>query len=150
MNDVLILCCDENMETFYRWDDNNSEWIVHGIVFPDDSEFTQYGVSEMTSDAGLPDSYRILVKTTTEPQSVEIDVVPNTQRIDITLDDNIEVETLKIDIDDYDDSVYDASVNVNHVKVEDEPIKTHVQLELTKNTVSDEKLKVYLTDIFSI
>lgn len=145
--EIKILCSDENMETFYRFDSDSSQWIPFKYEIPTDEEFYEYGITDFTSDEGLPNEYRVIIKSDGELEDgVGVSVVPNEQTIQIVLEDNQLVGSHFVDMNDFDKSVYDVKTDVHRRKLPNNTI-IDAQLKINKKQDSDNIAKIYLMDI---
>ena len=145
--EIKILCSDENMETFYRFDSDSSQWIPFKYEIPTDEEFYEYGINDFTSDEGLPNEYKIIIKSDGELEDgVGVLVVPNEQTIQIVLEDDQLVSSHFIDTNDFNKSVYDVKADIHRRKLPDNTI-IDVQLKINKKQDSDDIAKIYLMDI---
>lgn len=143
----FMMCSDENMETFYRFDSDNSQWIPFKYEMPTDEEFYEYGITDISSDEGLPNKYKIIFKSDDElDEGVGVSVVPNEQTIQIVLEDNQLVGSHFVDTNDFDKSVYDVKTDIHRRKLSDNTI-IDVQLKINKKQESDDIAKIYLMDI---
>lgn len=143
----FMICSDENMETFYRFDSDNSQWIPFKYEMPTDEEFYEYGITDITSDEGLPNKYKIIFKSDDVlDEGVGVSVVPNEQTIQIVLEDDQLVGSYFVDTNDFDKSVYDVKTNIRRRKLSDNTI-IDVQLKINKKQESDDIAKIYLMDI---
>ena len=143
----FMMCSDENMETFYRFDSDNSQWIPFKYEMPTDEEFYEYGITDITSDEGLPNKYKIIFKSDDElDEGVGVSVVPNEQTIQIVLEDDQLVGSYFVDTNDFDKSVYDVKADIHRRKLPDNTI-IDVQLKINKKQESDDIAKIYLMDI---
>lgn len=145
--EIKILCSDENMETFYRFDSGSSQWIPFKYEIPTDEEFYEYGITDFTSDEGLPNKYKIIFKSDDELEDgVGVSVVPNEQTIQIVLEDDQLVGSYFVDTNDFDKSVYDVKTNIRRRKLPDNTI-INVRVKINKKQESDDIAKIYLIDI---
>lgn len=145
--EIKILCSDENMEVFYRFDSDSSQWIPFKYEMPTDEEFYEYGITDFTSDEGLPNEYRVIIKSDDELEDgVGVLVVPNEQTIQIVLEDDQLVSSHFIDTNDFNKSVYEVKADIHRRKLPDNTI-IDVQLKINKKQDSDDIVKVYLMDI---
>ena len=145
--EIKILCSDENMETFYRFDSDSSQWIPFKYEIPTDEEFYEYGINDFTSDEGLPNEYRVIIKSDGELEDgVGVLVVPNEQTIQIVLEDDQLVSSHFVDTNDFNKSVYDVKADIHRRKLPDNTI-IDVQLKINKKQDSDDIAKIYLMDI---
>lgn len=145
--EIKILCSDENMETFYRFDSDSSQWIPFKYEMPTDEEFYEYGITDVTSDEGLPNEYKIIIKSDDElGDGIGVSVVPNEQTIQIVLEDNQLVSSHFVDTNDFDKSVYDVKADIHRRKLPDNTV-IDVQLKINKKQESDNIVKIYLMDI---
>lgn len=145
--EIKILCSDENMETFYRFDSDSSQWIPFKYEIPTDEEFYEYGITDFTSDEGLPNEYRVIIKSDGELEDgVGVLVVPNEQTIQIVLEDDQLVSSHFIDTNDFNKSVYEVKADIHRRKLLDNTI-IDVQLKINKKQDSDDIAKIYLMDI---
>jgi hypothetical protein len=143
----FMMCSDENMETFYRFDSDNSQWIPFKYEMPTDEEFYEYGITDITSDEGLPNKYKIIFKSDDElDEGVGVSVVPNEQTIQVVLEDSQLVGSHFVDTNDFDKSVYDVKADIHRRKLPDNTI-IDVQLKINKKQESDDIAKIYLMDI---
>lgn len=135
------------METFYRFDSGSSQWIPFKYEIPTDEEFYEYGITDFTSDEGLPNKYKIIFKSDDELEDgVGVSVVPNEQTIQIVLEDDQLVGSYFVDTNDFDKSVYDVKTNIRRRKLPDNTI-INVRVKINKKQVSDDIAKIYLIDI---
>ena len=145
--EIKILCSDENMETFYRFDSDSSQWIPFKYEIPTDEEFYEYGINDFTSDEGLPNEYKIIIKSDDELEDgVGVLVVPNEQTIQIVLEDDQLVSSHFVDTNDFNKSVYDVKADIHRRKLPDNTI-IDVQLKINKKQDSDNIAKIYHMDI---
>ena len=145
--EIKILCSDENMETFYRFDSDSSQWIPFKYEIPTDEEFYEYGINDFTSDEGLPNEYKIIIKSDDELEDgVGVLVVPNEQTIQIVLEDDQLVSSHFVDTNDFNKSVYDVKADIHRRKLPDNTI-IDVQLKINKKQDSDNIAKIYRMDI---
>jgi hypothetical protein len=138
------------MEVFYRFDSDSSQWIPFKYEMPTDEEFHEYGITDFTSDEGLPNEYKVIIKSDDELEDgVGVLVIPNEQTIQIVLEDNQPVGSHFVDTNDFDESVYDVKTDIRRVNLLDNTV-IDVQLKINKKQDSDDIVKVYLIDINDI
>lgn len=144
-----MLCSDMNLENFYGFNEQTSEWEIFKNSLPTDEDFDTYGAYTVTSDAGLPNNFKVLLKTNTIPQSVSVSVVPKEQTIRSTIEDDMKFGSYKIDMDEYDDEVFDVNCVVTRDKSQSENLII-TDLNINKSEESNKKLKIYTVDIFNV
>lgn len=143
-----MICCDENMTTFYRYDAEHDAWNNFKSTMPTDEEFATYGVFEIYSDEGLPDNYKILFKSPSVVRETFFEVIPVEQTIETVIDEKMVIRSWMTDVDPYDKSEYNEETNIFREEVSNKRA-VKVQLKLDKKVETENILKVYMTDIYS-
>lgn len=143
-----MICCNNDMTEFYKYDSTNARWDSFKTTMPTDEEFATYGVFEIYSDEGLPNEYKILFKSPSIIRSTFFDVVPIEQNIETVIDEKMVIRNWSTDVDPYDKSEYSEKTNIFREKDSDKT-RVKVQLKLDKKKVTENILKVYMTDIYS-
>lgn len=132
---------------FYRFDTNSSQWIVFKYELPTDEEFAEYGVSDITSDVGLPNDYKIIIKSDDVVNSVGVSVVPCEQTIQITIDDDMLIRSHFTDIDPFDALTFDVDTDVTRKFYMNNNPYIEAKLKINKKRESNDKIKVYVMDV---
>lgn len=151
-NKLKLLCSNEDLTTFYKFDELTSEWIDFKSTLPTDEEFDEYGIISITSDTGLPNQYKILTKSVDSSVDVNefvLNVVPPEQTLETTMHDTMPIGKSIIDIDPYDESIYDIRMENSRRITDDDTIVT-LCLKINKKENDDHKPKIFLTDVYSV
>ena len=151
-NNQKMLCSNENLTSFYKFDASELEWVEFKSSLPTDEEFSEYGIYEMITDVGLPDQYKIIMQTphpSIALHDVSLNVVPPEQTIKTTLHDDMPIGNSIIDFDAYHPSAYNIRME-NSRKITDEETIIEFRLKINKKENDIHKPKIYLTDVYSV